>query len=136
MEKVLLQAELLAEAILDSEEYIRMRLCEQATQKDEKASQLVGDYGEKRQRVEELLAANELDREALAIAGEELRSAETAIDEYELLKSMREARTLFSDMMDKVNAIIKYVVTGEEPEEESGGCSGSCSSCGGGCHQH
>ena len=37
MEKVLNQAELLAEAILESEEYINMRLTEQAVMKDEEA---------------------------------------------------------------------------------------------------
>ena len=49
MEKVLNQAELLAEAILESEEYIAMRLAEQAAMKDEKATQLIAAYTEKRQ---------------------------------------------------------------------------------------
>ena len=57
MEKVLNQAELLAEAILESEEYIAMRLAEQAAMKDEKATQLIAAYTEKRQAVENLLAA-------------------------------------------------------------------------------
>ena len=47
MEKVLNQAELLAEAILESEEYIAMRLAEQAAMKDEKATQLIAAYTEK-----------------------------------------------------------------------------------------
>ena len=56
MEKVLNQAEMLAEAILESEEYIAMRLAEQAAMKDEKANQLIMAYTEKRQAVEALLA--------------------------------------------------------------------------------
>lgn len=134
MENVLLKAEQLAEAILDSQEYITMRLREQAATKDETATRLVAEYGEQRSRVEQLLSANDLDHQALAVAGEALQAAEQALDEYQPLREMREARTLFSDMMDKVNAIIKYVVTGEEPEELAGGCSGSCGSCGGKCH--
>ena len=51
MEKVLNQAELLAEAILESEEYIAMRLAEQAAMKDEKATQLSAASPVKRQAV-------------------------------------------------------------------------------------
>lgn len=135
MEKVLNQAELLAEAILESEEYIRMRLCEQAAMKDEGAAGLVAAYSEKRGQVEELLTANNMDHGELAKAGDELEAAEKAIDEYALLKDMRDARASFTEMMKKVNAIIQYVVTGERPEEEEG-CGGSCSGCSGCGHQH
>ena len=134
MEKVLNQAELLAEAILESEEYIRMRLAEQAATKDPEATQLVADYTERRGKVQELLASNDLDHGALARAGEALEATEIALEANALLKTMREARSDFSVMMDKVNAIIQYVITGEEPEE-AGGCGGSCGSCGG-CGKH
>lgn len=131
MEKVLNQAEQLAEAILESEEYIAMRLAEQAAMKDEKATQLVAAYNEKRQAVESLLADANMDHGALAKAGEELQNVEHAIDENEALTKMRQTNDAFSEMMKKVNAIIRYVVTGEEEHEE--GCTGSCHTCGG-CH--
>ena len=133
MEKVLLQAELLAEAILESKEYIQMRLCEQAAMKDEEATRLVAAYSEKRQNVEKVLSADQLDHDELAKAGEELEAAEGAVDKYAALQEMQEARTAFGEMMRKVNGIIQYVVTGEEPKAEGGGCGGSCSSCSG-CH--
>lgn len=134
MEKVLNQAELLAEAILESEEYIRMRLAEQAATKDKEATQLVADYNERRNKVQEILAANDLDHEALAQAGEALGVTEAALEAHPLLKTMRDARSDFSVMMERVNAIIRYVTTGEEPEE-AGGCGGSCAGCGG-CGGH
>ena len=136
MEKVLNQAEQLAKAILESEEYIAMRLSEQAVMKDSDATVLVAAYGEKREQVESLLADPNMDHGALATAGEALEAAEQAIDENELLHRMRDSREAFTDMMKKVNAIIKYVVTGESEEEEAGGCGGSCESCGGGCGHH
>lgn len=131
MEKVLNQAEQLAEAILESEEYIAMRLAEQAAMKDEKATQLVAAYNEKRQAVEALLANANMDHGALAKAGEELQNVEHAIDENEILAKMRQTNDAFTEMMKKVNALIRYVVTGEEEHEE--GCTGSCGTCGG-CH--
>ena len=131
MEKVLNQAEMLAEAILESEEYINMRLAEQAAMKDEKATMLIAAYTEKRQAVEMLLADANMDHGALSKAGEELQNVEHAIDENEALNRMRETNEAFNKMMQKVNSIIRYVVSGEEEHEE--GCSGSCHSCSG-CH--
>jgi len=128
MEKVILQAELLGEAILESDVYIRMRLSEQAAMKDESASVLVAEYQEKRTQVENVLSENNMDREALSKASQELEAAEKAVDDYALLGEMREARAAFSEMMTKVNSIIKYVVTGESAET-SGGCGGSCDGC-------
>ena len=118
MEKVLNQAELLAEAILESEEYIAMRLAEQAAMK-----------------VENLLADANMDHGALAKAGEELENVEHAIDENEIITRMRQTNEAFTQMMKKVNSIIKFVVTGENDEEEHG-CSGSCEGCSGCGHQH
>ena len=122
---------MLAEAILESEEYITMRLAEQAAMRDENATQLIASYSEKRQAVENLLADANMDHGALAKAGQELQDVERAIDACEVLNRMRESNEAFNAMMKKVNAIIRYVVTGEEEQEE--GCSGSCSTCSG-CH--
>ena len=112
-----------------------MRLAEQAAMKDEKATQLIAAYSEKRQNVERLLADANMDHGALAKAGEELENVEHAIDENEIISRMRKTNEDFSEMMKKVNSIIKYVVTGENDEEEHG-CSGSCESCGGCGHHH
>ena len=118
MEKVLNQAELLAEAILESEEYINMRLTEQAVMKDEEATLLVANYSEKRSKVEELLANPNMDRGELAKAGQELQEAEHMLDHNKLIAKMQETNDAFTDMMKKVNKIIKKVVTGEDEEEE------------------
>ena len=134
MENVLLKAEQLAEAILESEEYIKTRLSEQAVTHDETAAKLIADYTEKRTLVENVLSQNQMDHQQLADAGKALEAAEAAKDEYPLLKQMRENRERFNDMMKQVNKLIKLVVTGEQDEDE--GCTGSCESCGGACHHH
>ena len=132
MEKVLNQAEQLAEAILESEEYIKMRIAEQAAMHDETAANLIAQYSQRRSAVETLLASNDLDHSALTAAGESLEAVEKEIDENALIKARRATNADFAGMMQQVNKIIKYVVTGEM--EEADGCSGSCASCGGGCH--
>jgi cell fate (sporulation/competence/biofilm development) regulator YlbF (YheA/YmcA/DUF963 family) len=131
MENVLNQAEQLAEAILESEIYIKMRIAEQAAMRDEEAAGLIAEYSQRRSDVESLLASNDLDHTALTEAGETLEAAEKAVDSNMLIKVMRDTNRAFTDMMQQVNKIIKYVVTGEMEQDE--GCSGSCGSCGG-CH--
>ena len=61
MENVLHQAEQLAEAILESEEFIKMRLSEQAAMRDASAAGLIAEYSERRTQVENLLASNDVD---------------------------------------------------------------------------
>ena len=73
MENVLNQAEQLAEAILESEEYIKMRLAEQAATRDVAAAGLIAEYSERRSHVESLLAQNDLDHDALARLAQSLK---------------------------------------------------------------
>ena len=134
MEKVLAQAQLLAQTILESEEYVNMHQAEEAAMKDEKATLLIAAYQEKRRRVEDLLSTPNMEKGDLAAAGEELENVENAIDENEVLNRVRTTSAVFSAMMEQVNHIIRYVVTGEEEEEhECGGSCGSCSGCGHHC---
>jgi len=135
MENVLNQAEQLAEAILESEEYIKMRLAEQAAMRDEEAAELISAYAERRTEVENLLAKSDLNHTELAEAGAKLEEAQQAMEAHPMIKEMREANDVFTTMMKQVNKIIKFVVTGENEDEEDDECSGSCDSCGscGGC---
>jgi cell fate (sporulation/competence/biofilm development) regulator YlbF (YheA/YmcA/DUF963 family) len=130
MKKVLEQAEQLAGSILDSDEFINMRLAEQAVTKDEEATRLIADFIEKRQRVENLLSENNMDQGELAAAGDEMEAAQKIMNGCQMIKAMQSARTEFTNMMNQVNSLIRFVVTGET-EQPKAGCSGSCESCSG-----
>lgn len=133
MKKVLEQAEQLAGSILDSEQFIRMRLAEQAVTRDEEATRLIADFIEKRQRVENLLSQNNLDQGELAAAGDDMDAAQKKMNDCPMIQAMQSARTEFTNMMNQVNALIRFVVTGESEQPQSG-CSGSCDSCSGCAH--
>ena len=45
--------------------------------------------------------------------------------------AMTQARSAFSDLINQVNQVLQFIVTGQVNEE--GNCSGSCASCGGSC---
>ncbi len=136
MRDVMMKAQALAEAILESGAFQRMQELENKVTTDPDAAFAVANYMEKRNNVERLLRKPDMDAAKLAEAGEELEKAQNAMDENELVRSMREAQQTYNDMMENVNRILRLVVTGETQEE--GGCTGDCASCGscsscGGC---
>lgn len=133
MKKVLEQAEQLAGSILDSDEFIRMRIAEQAVTKDEEATQLIADFIEKRQRVENLLSSNNLDKGELSSASDDMDASQKKMNDYPMIKAMQTARADFTNMMNQVNTLIRFVVTGESEQPQSG-CSGSCDGCSGCSH--
>ena len=134
MQKVMETAQSLAEAIVDSDVYRRIHTLEMQVTKDEAASSAIAALVEKRQVVENLLAASDMDHEALALAGQELEAAEKAMNEVPMVKELQQARQSFTEMMNNVNRILRLVITGETEEDEGcGGCSGSCEHCSG-CH--
>ena len=130
MREVMMKAQALAEAILQSDVYKTMHELEDKVTSDEAATALISAYMEKRSDVELLLRSPEFDAEKVAAAGQELQDAEKAMDECEIVKNMREAQQSFQEMMDNVNRILRLVITGEV-EDAAGGCTGNCASCGG-----
>ena len=130
MREVMMRAQALAEAIVESEIYKTMHSLEDQVTKDEKATALIAAYMEKRNDVELLLRSPEFDAEKVSAAGQELQDAEQAMDNCTTVKEMREAQQSFQEMMDNVNRILRLVITGEV-EDAAGGCTGNCASCGG-----
>ena len=53
-----------------------------------------------------------------------------SITESSAFKKLNEAQQKVNDLMNEVNSVITYNITGEEP------CTHDCSSCGGSCHHH
>ncbi len=132
MREVMMKAQELAEAILQSDIYKTMHSLEDQVTKDEAATSAISAYMEKRSDVEQLLHSPDFDAEKVAAAGQELETAEKAMDACPMVKDMREAQQRFQEMMDNVNRILRLVITGEvEDGGSSGGCSGNCASCGG-----
>lgn len=130
MREVMLKAQALAQAILESESYQTMHELEEKVTQDEVATAVIATYMEKRGNVELLLRSPEFDAEKVAAAGEELQAAEKAMDECTIVKNMREAQQSFQEMMDNVNRILRLVISGEV-EDAASGCSGNCASCSG-----
>ena len=133
MRDVMMKAQELAEAILDSEIYQKMKEQENAVKRDPDAAQALGNMIEKRNQVETILSSADMDANELAEASREMEEAENRMNNNEMIKTLKEYRKDFQTMMDNVNRILRLVITGETEDENSGsgGCSGNCTGCSG-----
>ena len=133
MRNVMMKAQELAEAILDSEVYTRMKQQENDVKRDPGAGAALSDMIEKRSRVENILSSANMDPNELAEASREMEEAEQRMNDNEMIKTLKEYRKDFQTMMDNVNRILRLVITGETEDENGGssGCSGNCSGCSG-----
>ena len=131
MREVMMKAQELAQAILDTGYYQKMQEYEQQLSADAEATALVANFVEKRNAFEQLMQTGTASREEFAAAGKAYADAQTALDENELVQQMREAQEKYNDLMGNVNRILRLVVTGET--EDEGGCSGNCAGRAG-CH--
>ena len=133
MRNVMMKAQELAEAILDSEVYTRMKQQENDVKRDPGAGAALSDMIEKRSRVENILSSANMDPNELAEASREMEEAEQRMNDNEMIRTLKEYRKDFQTMMDNVNRILRLVITGQTEDENGGssGCSGNCSGCSG-----
>ena len=133
MRDVMMKAQTLAEAILESEIYQKMKAQENAVKRDPDAAKALGDMIEKRNKVEEILSDAQMDPEKLAEASREMEEAEKRMNDNSMIQTLKEYRQDFQTMMDNVNRILRLVITGQTEDENGGssGCSGNCSGCSG-----
>ena len=124
-------ARALGEAIVASEEYQNMQLCEKAAESDPAAAEAMGRYMELHAAVNQEMGNEEPDAEKIARLGREMYELQQALNALPAVEEMTAARQRFSGLMDQVNKILEFIITGDV--QESGGCSGNCSACGG-CH--
>ena len=134
MQEVMQKAQELAEVILVSPVYTRMKELEEAVENDPEAYGLMNDLAAKRHRVEELLTTKNVDPDALKQAGKEMKAAETLMNANARIQELKKARKAFSEMMDNVNRILRLVITGEVDQEDfavGADCAGNCDDCAG-----
>jgi len=129
---VMMKTQELAEAILDSEIYQKMKQQEGAVRRDPQAAAALAEMIEKRNRVEEILSSADMDPNVLAQASREMEEAEERMNANGMIRTLKEYRKDFQTMMDNVNKILRLVITGEVDDENGGaGCTGNCSGCSG-----
>lgn len=116
------------------ESYIRMRAAEQVSEDDEKLQELIEDYNIKRLEINVEAAKTDRDDEKMQALNKEMRSIYADIMQNENMKAYEKAKKEFDAKLSRIMTIIQNCAMGADPDAADslgGGCTGSCSTCGG-----
>ena len=131
MSKVTDCARALGEAIVASEEYKNMQTTEAAAMGDPAVAQAMARYMELKNKLGEVMCSQNADADQISTLGRERDEIQQNLSAMPAVDAMTTARQQFSELMNQVNRVLEYIITGELPQQ--GGCSGNCSGCSG-CH--
>ena len=135
MNQVFLKTRELGDAIMQSEEYKAMKEAENRAMANADAAAAMGQYMESRQKIEALLEQDNPDPEKLKKLSAEMDETQQRLQLIDDVQSLTDARENFSNLIEQVNQVLKFIITGQMEEPKSSGCGGSCGSCGG-CGSH
>ncbi|MBR3502908.1 MAG: YlbF family regulator [Clostridia bacterium] len=121
----------LGEALMASEEYKAMKAAEDAAMADAEAAGLLDRYLEAKTKLEELLKNSDPDRDEIQALGESMQDLQSQFQSVPVIIEMTRTRDEFDGLIDQVNQVLHFIITGEM--EENGGCGGACETCPG-CH--
>lgn len=131
MSKITDCARALGEAIVASEEYKNMQVTEAAAMSDPAVAEAMARYMELKNKLGDVMSSPNADAETISNLGREMDEIQQTLTAMPAVDAMTTARQQFSEVMNQVNRILEYIITGELPQQ--GGCSGNCSGCSG-CH--
>ena len=124
MDKVIECTRALGEAITASPAFAEMKLAEDGMAGDPAAAAY-------RERLDTLktahLQAVRSGNGDAAVIYAEMEDLQRLLSELPSVSRAMKAREAFSELMNRVNQVLEFAITGEV--RENGGCSGSCSTC-------
>ena len=130
MAEIFEKARELGEAIIESKEYKELKEAELRQEQDEEALTLLKEYSEVRSRLASEIQKGDVDDSRIAEIREELEEDKKKMTTNDSITAYINAQRTFQAIIEQMNNILSFHITGKMP----GGCSGNCSSCGGDCH--
>ncbi|MDO4562795.1 MAG: YlbF family regulator [Clostridia bacterium] len=129
MTEVAEKARQLGAAIIESEEFKAFKAAEAAQEADAEALSLLEHYSSVRKELAEKVRQG-ADEETMASLRDTLEEEYRKVSENVLIAAYIEAQKNFQALIDSMNSILAFYMTGKDPH---GGCSHDCQSCSG-CH--
>ena len=120
----------LGEALKLSDEYKRMKAAEEKAMGNAQAAEMMALYLEKRGQIQEMMEQENPDPGALKRLSDEMDEVQEKLHMIDDIVEMTAARSDFNGLINQINQVLQFIVTGRMEEE---GCAGDCSSCAG-CH--
>ena len=130
MDSVFQKTRELGEALLTSETYQRMKAVEDKAMPNAQAAGLMSDLLEKRSGIQQLMQQENPDAGALKRLSDEMDEIQEQLRMMDDIVALTEARSEFTSLINQVNQVLQFIVTGRM---DSGDCKGDCSGCSG-CH--
>ena len=127
------KAQELGTLIADSAESNRLSAAAEAMNNDEEATTLLRTYNDNRKKATEALRGTDPTKEQLEEYRNYVQAEFEKIAENALIAEYIEASKEFDLLVNQVNAVLSYFITGQEQESAEGGCSGNCAGCSS-CH--
>ena len=130
MDKVFEKTRELGEALMASEVYLNMKAAEERAMKNEQAAQTMSVFLDKRSALQSMMQSENPDPGAMKRLSEEMDDCQDRLQMIDDVVALNEARDSFNGLINQINQVLQFIVTGRMDES---GCSGNCGSCGG-CH--
>ena len=127
----------LGKAIQQEQAFINMRVACQQSDEDEELQNMIGEFNLKRMAINNEVQKEDRSEETLKKYDDELRAIYAEIMQNPHMAAYNAAKNELDALVQRVTNIITMSADGEDPDScdcDSCGCTGSCASCGGGCH--
>lgn len=119
----------LGEAIQRSDEYLALKAAEAKAMKNIEAADAMAKYMELRRQMELMVTQGDKDWAKIKQISDEMETWQERMNMVDDIIHLNQAQKAFSTLIDEVNSVLRFIVTGEMPSEDKGGCLGSCASC-------
>ena len=130
MAEIFEKARELGEAIIESKEYQELKKAEAEQENDAEAMKLLQDYSILRSKLAEEIQKGDPGEERMNAIRTELEEAYEKMTTNDSITAYINAQRTFQAIIEQMNNILSFHITGKMP----GGCSGNCSSCVGDCY--
>ena len=130
MDEIFQKTRELGQALLESECYQKMKAAEDKAMQNQEAAQLMGSMLEKRGEIQAMMQQENPDPATLKRLSDEMDDIQERLQMMDDIVELTQARGEFNGLINQINQVLQFIVTGRM---DDGDCSGDCSSCGG-CH--
>ena len=133
MDQVFLKTRELGQALVESEIYKTMKAAEDKAMANTVPAETMSRYMELRGQLQEMLSQPDPDSNRMKELSDEMDATHERLQQIEDIVALTKAREDFNNLIGQVNQVLQFIVTGKLDAPE-GGCTGSCSTCGGSCN--
>ena len=119
----------LGRALKEDERLVKLDEAKKAYESDKELQKLMVEYEVQQKALQHEITKEERDTMFIDVIQKRIDELYKSIMSHPVFTQLNEAQAEVNVLMNEVNGTITYNITGEKPSA----CTGSCSTCGGGC---